>query len=654
MYEQKAFRLARMIATGVTLCFLLSACGGTSTPTLDADALATAIAQSVFATLTAEASQAQSTATPVPTDTLRSEPTPVPTNTPVPTETPVPTATPTPETPNSPKGDGFYTVGEEVAPGKWHSMGSGANCYWERLDADQNILGNHFGMAGGTVTIRETDYEVHFKKCGTWEYVEDVEPAPQPDAGEPKGDGLYTVGVEIAPGKWRSTGTGPSCYWARLDDHQNVLDNHFGNAGGTVTILDTDYEVHFKKCGSWEYVESVERSLQPDASGPSAAPTSEPGIGDLVVCDDMFALRVLQPPDFGPFVTDDIAKGLFLKTGFELTNLQDKTDSLGIFGGELVLKGRLDGRWLTFEPTTYGTSILEKEAGVSQWWSDLPPGVPVKVKALFDVNPAATDWTLVLSPERGFEKVCTVEAKLSYATQAISEGASFVTFAQMVNLRGGPGTNYPIVGQSAAGQRLEIVGRNADTSWWQVCCIQGKGIWVAASVVSTDGDTSGVVVVQDIPAPPSPPPTPTPLPRTVPDQEFTVSIWGIRLYDVKKAKAVYFFGDAEVALGMWLVPFVEFRNLGAGGAQPHHNLDFYLQDSMGRVWEFDPSSDGVLGAAWQFQTGHLYDDVKPGLVLGIALPFDVPGDLGDVWLRVKQDSKIVMYLGNFSEMPEYK
>jgi len=71
----------------------------------------------------------------------------------------------------SPKGDGFYTVGDEIAPGRWESTGSDDRCYWERLDEYQDILDNHFGQAGGTVTILSTDHEVHFKNCGTWEYM---------------------------------------------------------------------------------------------------------------------------------------------------------------------------------------------------------------------------------------------------------------------------------------------------------------------------------------------------------------------------------------------------------------------------------------------------------------------------------------------------
>ena len=143
--------------------------------------------------------------------------------------------------------------GEEILPGKWRSSGTGDGCYWARLDAGQGLLGNHFGLAGGTVTIRPTDYEVEFNGCGTWSYVEDEVLMLQEDATGPKGDGFYTVGVEIAPGQWESTGSGDGCYWARLDGNQNVLDNHFGSAGGSMTVRESDYEVEFNGCGTWEY-----------------------------------------------------------------------------------------------------------------------------------------------------------------------------------------------------------------------------------------------------------------------------------------------------------------------------------------------------------------------------------------------------------------
>ncbi len=70
----------------------------------------------------------------------------------------------------------------------------------------------------------------------------------------PKSDGFFTVGTEIAPGTWESNGSGDSCYWARLDDQQEEIANHFGLAGGSVTILPTDYEVVFRDCGTWTLV----------------------------------------------------------------------------------------------------------------------------------------------------------------------------------------------------------------------------------------------------------------------------------------------------------------------------------------------------------------------------------------------------------------
>lgn len=68
------------------------------------------------------------------------------------------------------KGDGFYTVGTEIAPGVWESQGSGDSCYWARFDAAGDINDNHFGLAGGRVTIQSSDAEVQFDDCGMWVY----------------------------------------------------------------------------------------------------------------------------------------------------------------------------------------------------------------------------------------------------------------------------------------------------------------------------------------------------------------------------------------------------------------------------------------------------------------------------------------------------
>ena len=69
-----------------------------------------------------------------------------------------------------------------------------------------------------------------------------------------KYSGFFLVNVDIAPGSWRSTAGQESCYWARLSKTGDILDNHYGNSGGTVFIRASDYEVNFDGCGEWNYL----------------------------------------------------------------------------------------------------------------------------------------------------------------------------------------------------------------------------------------------------------------------------------------------------------------------------------------------------------------------------------------------------------------
>jgi len=57
-----------------------------------------------------------------------------------------------------------------------------------------------------------------------------------------------------------------------------------------------------------------------------------------------------------------------------------------------------------------------------------------------------------------------------------------------VNLRGGPGTEFDVVSTAAQGKQLPVIGRNADDSWWQVCCAESKPVWVSDSVATITGE----------------------------------------------------------------------------------------------------------------------------------------------------------------------
>lgn len=104
----------------------------------------------------------------VATDT----PTPLYTPTITNTSTSTPTLTSTPDPLKAPRGNGFYLVGSEIAPGVWDSDGTGDGCYWKVTNAEGKILDNHYGLAGGTAYVPSTAFQVLFEDCGTWTWLQ--------------------------------------------------------------------------------------------------------------------------------------------------------------------------------------------------------------------------------------------------------------------------------------------------------------------------------------------------------------------------------------------------------------------------------------------------------------------------------------------------
>jgi len=72
----------------------------------------------------------------------------------------------------------------------------------------------------------------------------------------------------------------------------------------------------------------------------------------------------------------------------------------------------------------------------------------------------------------------------------------------VVNVRSGPSTQYPIIGQVAAGTEWFVQGRNPEGDWLQICCVQGQSGWIASRLVTNTGPF-GVPVITDVPPPPT-------------------------------------------------------------------------------------------------------------------------------------------------------
>lgn len=76
------------------------------------------------------------------------------------------------------------------------------------------------------------------------------------------GDGTYTVGQDIEPGTYRTSGpadsTFPNCYWARLKDTSGDLDAILANSNvkgqTTVTIRSGDGAFETNGCEKWSKV----------------------------------------------------------------------------------------------------------------------------------------------------------------------------------------------------------------------------------------------------------------------------------------------------------------------------------------------------------------------------------------------------------------
>ena len=80
-----------------------------------------------------------------------------------------------------------------------------------------------------------------------------------------------------------------------------------------------------------------------------------------------------------------------------------------------------------------------------------------------------------------------------------------VSITRVMNVRAGPGTNYPVVGQATAGDQYIISGKNPAGGWWQII-FDGQYAWVYGPLVSATNPE----VVQEASFIPTPPPTPIP------------------------------------------------------------------------------------------------------------------------------------------------
>lgn len=85
------------------------------------------------------------------------------------------------------------------------------------------------------------------------------------------------------------------------------------------------------------------------------------------------------------------------------------------------------------------------------------------------------------------------------AVITLVEGAAQGVVANdLVNVRAGPGAQYPVVAVLPAGTRLSLTGRSADSSWLFVCCVNGQSVWLAQFLIQPEAS------IDELPIQPAP------------------------------------------------------------------------------------------------------------------------------------------------------
>jgi hypothetical protein len=117
--------------------------------------------------------------------------------------------------------EGMYIVPDEVPYGAYRVFG-----YFARLDANQEIIDNELvDSCPALALVQEGDA---YLELGGSAFPVDLARPIDPFTFECS-DGVFIVGLDIKPGRYRITPPASSAYFARLDDTLDIIDNNLSD-----------------------------------------------------------------------------------------------------------------------------------------------------------------------------------------------------------------------------------------------------------------------------------------------------------------------------------------------------------------------------------------------------------------------------------------
>ena len=147
----------------------------------------------------------------------------------------------------------------------------------------------------------------------------------------------------------------------------------------------------------------------------------------------------------------------------------------------------------TFTPTSVSQALPVEDTDNNGSVAETPEPAVQPPEAIATATPLPADTP-----------TATPDAPTSEPTAAPPR---LVVSAPLVNVRAGPGVEFPIITTAERGQEYDIVGKNGAGDWWRFCCVNGEPAWVIDELVEVDGAVDTVAVSNDVVAVP---PTDTP------------------------------------------------------------------------------------------------------------------------------------------------
>ena len=263
-----------------------------------------------------------------------------------------------------------------------------------------------------------------------------------------------------------------------------------------------------------------------------------------------------------------------LLPGTEITLLFDQADLSGNAGCNSYFAGY----------TVAGNAITVEAPGSTSMFCEEPQGVMEQETAYLAALQSAATFSIEgdqLWLRTAGDAIAVVAVKemivdLPEPEPAVPTGT--VTGASVLNIRSGPGTNFPVIGAARQGDSGTIVGRSQDGRWWVVDApaLPGGVGWVSADFV-TATNAENVPVV---PSPPTPVPTPTRIPPTATPVRPTptpalptatpsaqINFWADRT-QINQGECATLSWDVRNVQGVWVYPqgsnFSAFPRTGQG------------------------------------------------------------------------------------------